>query len=316
MAMQRFNVREESMIPALVPGDEFVTSSTRMVERGNIVALPHPRRPDFWLVKRLTALAGDTIVTDKGMYTLSGDEAWVLSENPGAGAVDSRSFGPVDRNTLLPMVTVLDEETFSQGVDLLTREDNALAEIVATHGIPEFWQRAPGFETLVLLILEQQVSLESGAAVYKRLRHMVTDVTPENVLGYDEEALNRIGITRQKAGYVVGLALAIRNGDLDLENLRTLDFDEASAVLQEIRGIGRWTAEAYLLAAEGRLDVFPATDRALQVGTGEALTMKTTPTPDELEILSRPWHPLRSVAARLIWHSYLSKRGRVEPTSR
>lgn len=311
--MQRFNVREESMIPTLVPGDEFVAISTRIAERGNIVALPHPRRPDFWLVKRLAALAGDTIVTDKGMYTLAEDEAWVLSDNPAAGAVDSRAFGPVDRNTLLPMVMFLDEETFSQGVDLLTREDNALAEIVARHGIPEFWQRTPGFETLVLLILEQQVSLESGAAVHERLRDMVTDVTPENILAYNEENLKGIGFTRQKAGYVVGLAQAVHDGDLDLESLRAMGFDEASAVLQRIKGIGRWTAEAYLLAAEGRPDVFPVTDRALQVGTGEALTMKTTPTADELEILSRPWHPVRSVAARLIWHGYLSKRGRIEP---
>lgn len=313
MAMQRFNVREESMIPTLVPGDEFVTTSTRIAERGNIVALPHPRRPDFWLVKRLTAIAGDTIVTDIGLYTLSDDEAWVLSDNPAAGAVDSKAFGPVDRNTLLPMVMDLDEETFAQGVELLTREDKALADIVSSHGSPGFWHRDPGFETLVLLILEQQVSLESGAAVHKRLRELAGPVTPDNIAVFDESDLRAIGFTRQKAGYVIGLARALVGGDMDLDKLQALDFAEASSMLQEIRGIGRWTAEAYLLSAERLPDVFPVTDRALQVGTGEVLSLKTVPTPDELEILSRPWRPIRSVAARLIWHAYLSQRGRVEP---
>lgn len=313
MAMQRFNVREESMIPTLVPGDEFVTTSTRIAERGNIVALPHPRRPDFWLVKRLTAISGDTIVTDIGLYTLSDDEAWVLSDNPAAGAVDSRAFGPVDRTTLLPMVMDLDEDTFAQGIELLTREDKALADIVSNHGIPEFWRRDPGFETLVLLILEQQVSLESGAAVHRRLRELAGEVTPDNIAGFEESDLRTIGLTRQKAGYVIGLARALVGGDLDLGKLPELDFASASSTLQGIRGIGRWTAEAYLLSAQGLTDVFPVTDRALQVGTREVLSMKTVPTPDELEILSRPWRPIRSVAARLIWHAYLSERGRVEP---
>lgn len=301
------------MIPTLVPGDEFVTTSTRIAERGNIVALPHPRRPDFWLVKRLTAVSGDTIVTDIGLYTLSDDEAWVLSDNLAAGAVDSRAFGPVDRNTLLPMITDLDEDTFAQGVELLIREDKALADIVDRHGFPDFWQRDPGFETLVLLILEQQVSLESGAAVHKRLRELAGPIIPDNVAAFAESDLRTIGLTRQKAGYVIGLARALVGGDIDLDKLEATDFAEASSMLQEIRGIGRWTAEAYLLSAERLPDVFPVTDRALQVGTGEVLSMKTVPTPDELEILSRPWRPIRSVAARLIWHAYLSQRNRVEP---
>lgn len=301
------------MIPTLVPGDEFVTTSTRIAERGNIVALPHPRRPDFWLVKRLTAVTGDTIVSDIGLYTLSDNEAWVLSDNSAGGAIDSRTFGPVERNSLLPMVMDLDEDTFAQGVELLTREDKALADIVSKHGFPEFWQREPGFETLVLLILEQQVSLESGAAVHKRLRELAGRVTPDRIAGFDEGDLRDIGFTRQKAGYVIGLARALVGGDLDLDKLKALDFSDASSMLQEIRGIGRWTAEAYLLSAERLTDVFPVTDRALQVGTGEVLAMKTVPTPDELEILSLPWRPIRSVAARLIWHAYLSERGRVEP---
>jgi DNA-3-methyladenine glycosylase II len=313
MAMQRFNVREESMTPTLVPGDEFVAISTRVAEPGNIVALQHPRRENFWLVKRLAGVAGDTVITDKGLYTLVDDEAWVLSDNLAAGAVDSRTFGLVGRSTLLPMITTLDEETFALGVQLLTREDRALAEIVERYGQPQFWRRQPVFETLVLLILEQQVSLESGASVYKRLGELVGAVTPANISRFDTSDLNGIGFTRQKAGYVIGLARSVSEGDLDLEQLASLESSEASARLQEIKGIGRWTAEAYLLSAEGRPDIFPLTDRALQVGTAEVLSMKSAPDPDELEILSRPWRPIRAVAARLIWHAYLTSRGRVEP---
>jgi DNA-3-methyladenine glycosylase II len=313
MAMQRFNVREESMTPTLVPGDEFVATSSRIAERGDVVALPHPRRENFWLVKRLAAVAGDTVITDKGLYTLVDGEAWVLSDNLASGAVDSRTFGLVNRSSLLPMITTLDEETFALGVELLTREDRALAEIVERYGQPEFWRRKPVFETLVLLILEQQVSLESGASVYKRLGELVGPVTPENIVRFNASDLNGIGFTRQKAGYVIGLARSVSEGSLDLGELPSLDYSDASARLQEIKGIGRWTAEAYLLSAEGRPDIFPLTDRALQVGTGEVLSMKRAPDPDELDILSRPWRPVRAVAARLIWHAYLSKRGRVEP---
>ena len=313
MAMQRFNVREESMTPTLVPGDEFVATPSRIAERGDVVALPHPRRENFWLVKRLAAVAGDTVITDKGLYTLVDGEAWVLSDNLASGAVDSRTFGLVNRSSLLPMITTLDEESFALGVELLPREDRALAEIVERYGQPEFWRRQPVFETLVLLILEQQVSLESGASVYKRLGELVGPVTPENIVRFNAADLNGIGFTRQKAGYVIGLARLVSEGSLDLGDLPSLDSSDASARLQEIKGIGRWTAEAYLLSAEGRPDIFPLTDRALQVGTGEVLSMKSAPDPDQLDILSRPWRPIRAVAARLIWHAYLSKRGRVEP---
>lgn len=302
------------MTPTLVPGDEFVGSDTRVAVPGNVVAFPHPRRPNFWMVKRLKAIEGDTVVTDKGLITLQAGEAWVLSDNEDAtGAQDSRTFGVVDRSSLMPMVKELDEEAFAEGIELLAGEDELLEKIVSDHGVPTFWKRARGFETLVLLILEQQVSLESGAAVFQRLRqHVGGDVTPERVALCDPSELNGIGVTRQKAGYVTGLARAIEAGDVELDLIAEMGVAEASETLRRIKGIGHWTADAYLLSAEGRPDVFPAGDRALQVGTGEVLGMTRPPDPAELEILSQPWKPIRAVAARLIWHAYLSRRGRVE----
>lgn len=301
------------MVPTFLPGTELVVTSRRSAVVGEVVTLPHPTRDDFWLVKRVSGLPGDVVETSKGWVELGPSEAWVSSDNQSDGAVDSRTFGPVPVTSLMPMVIEFDEESFGDAVDLLVTEDEALCRVVETHGKPGFWRRPPGFATLVLLILEQQVSLESGAAVFRRLRDLVGRVTPANLLSVTPDEIGAIGATRQKAGYIVDMAAAIAEGELDLTALRDLPDEDASRRLQQIRGIGPWTAEAYLLSAEGRLDFFPVGDRALQVGTGEALAMGATPSPDELKMLSEPWRPVRSAAARILWHGYLSSRGRSEP---
>jgi DNA-3-methyladenine glycosylase II len=308
--MQRFRASEDSMRPTLIPGDEFVVTSSRPAMVGEVVALPHPERDDFWLVKRLAGVPGDTV---EGRGPLGPREAWVLSDNPGAGIVDSRSFGPVPTSSLRPVVTHLDETTFAEAVDLLCAEEEALAEVTRVHGAPPFWHRPEGFTTLVWLILEQQVSLESGAEMYRRLHGLVGQITPEAVTSAGDAGLRGIGITRQKAGYLLDLAAAVRDGGLDLAALGQSTPGEARATLLAIRGIGPWTADVYLLSAVRFPDVFPVGDRALQVGTGEVLGMSAMPDPDELGLLSTPWRPVRAVAARIIWHAYLAKRGRVEP---
>jgi DNA-3-methyladenine glycosylase II len=308
--MQRFRVSEDSMRPTLTPGDEFVTTNSRRAKVGEIVALPHPGRDDFWLVKRLVAGPGETV---DGEGVMGPGEAWVLSDNPADGVADSRRFGPVPVDTLHPAVTRLDETTFAEAVDLLGAEDEAFAAVLAAHGPPPFWSRPAGFPTLVWLILEQQVSLESGAEMYRRLHGLVGRITPEAVAASGEEGLRAIGITRQKAGYLLDLAAMLTGGELDLEDLGRAPPDEARAQLLGLRGIGPWTADVYLLSALRFPDVFPLGDRALQVGAGEVLGMAGVPDPAQLELLSTPWRPVRAVAARIIWHSYLANRGRIEP---
>ncbi len=310
--MQRFRVAEDSMRPTLVPGDEFIATGARAAVRGDVVALPHPQRNDFWLVKRMLAGPGDRV---EGHGALGPGLAWVASDNQEVDGQDSRAFGPVPLVTLRPRVSALDPATFVEAVDLLAAEEPALAGIVDEHGIPPFWSRPQGFPTLVWLILEQQVSLESGAAMYRRLHGLLGSVTPEAVLESGPDALRTIGVTRQKVGYLIGLASNIVSGDFDLDNLTELAPTEARARLLEIKGVGTWTADAYLLAALLLPDVFPVGDRALQVGTAEALGLRSVPTPDDLELLSLPWRPVRAAAARLIWHAYLERRGRSEPTS-
>jgi DNA-3-methyladenine glycosylase II len=302
MAMQRFRVVEDSMRPALAPGDEFVVTDSRAPALGEVVVLTHPRRPDFWLVKRKVdppSPLGDGL-------------AWVLSDNSMATTTDSRSLGPVESTRLRPMVDRLDPITFAEGVDLLCAEDTALAGLVAEHGVPAFWRRAPEFATLLLFILEQQVSLESGAAVYRRVAESAGTVDPGSVLTVGPQGLAAAGVTRQKTGYILALAEKLVSGALDLEAIGRAPVEEARSALLEVTGVGPWTADVYLLSALGHIDVFPVGDRALQVGAGEALGM-STPDPGQLEMLAEPWRPLRAIAARLIWHGYLSRRGRAEP---
>ena len=131
--MQRFQVSEDSMRPTLAPGDEFVATASRKAEVGEVVALPHPDREDFWLVKRLGAGPGERV---DGHGPLAPDRAWVISDNPAVAAADSSSFGPVPISSLRPMVTRLDGTTFHEAVALLASEDPALAAVIEMHGVP------------------------------------------------------------------------------------------------------------------------------------------------------------------------------------
>lgn len=300
--MRRFRVAEQSMLPSLAPGDEFVASRSLRPSTGDIVAIPKPGQPDFWLVKRVAARDG-----------LDPGQLWLESDNDSPGTVDSRTFGPVATDEAHTLVARLDQARFEEAIDLLTREDDALADAVSRHGRPAFWTRPEGFETLALLILEQQVSLESGAAVYRRLAVACGAVTPEAVLDAGEAKLRSIGVTRQKAAYLLGLAGRLGDGELVLESLADEGADRARGVLTAVRGIGPWTADAYLLSALRLPDTFPVGDRALQVGAAEVLGLSQPPDEIELEVLAAPWRPLRAVAARLIWHAYLDARGRAEP---
>jgi DNA-3-methyladenine glycosylase II len=139
-------------------------------------------------------------------------------------------------------------------------------------------------------------------------------VSAERLLDVGPEGVRDAGITRQKTGYIMSLAEQVATGRLDLVALEKASSSEARQTLLALKGVGPWTADVYLLSALGHIDVFPVGDRALQVGTAEVLGMAAPPDPVALEILSAPWRPLRAVAARMIWHGYLARRGRVEPT--
>lgn len=196
----------------------------------------------------------------------------------------------------------------------LGRRDPRLAMIVDTYGAPEFWHRPPGFTTLVLFILEQQVSLASGAAAFRKLQARVGEVVPETVLLPSDEELRADGFSRQKTRYVRELARSVIEGRIDLPALTQEDDDEVRNRLTGLVGIGPWTADVYLLSCLRRPDTWPVLDRALQVATAEVLDLDNVPDPSTLVEIGEQWRPHRSTAARLLWHSYLARRGRAEIT--
>lgn len=176
-------------------------------------------------------------------------------------------------------------------------------------GLPiEIW--GPGFGPLVHLILGQQVSIEAADAMYRNLETALGTVTPEGLLSLDEKSLRRCGFTRMKAEYGRGLATACLDG-LDLDALSRSPDGELIEVLTALRGIGRWTAECYLLFCLGRRDVFPAGDMALRVGYQELAGLATEPNERATRDTAEAWAPRRTAAAYLVWHSYLERRGRV-----
>jgi DNA-3-methyladenine glycosylase II len=195
-------------------------------------------------------------------------------------------------------------------VDSLTARDADLAAIVTRFGYPPLWAREASFATLVHIILEQQVSLASAKAAFDRLRAALGHVEPQRLLTLDDEALKAIGFSRQKTLYARLLAQAILDGQLDLARLARLPDDEVRVALKQLKGIGDWTVDIYLLMALRRPDAWPKGDLGLAVAAQEIKGLAARPAPSQLETLGEAWRPWRAVAARLLWHHYLSVRAR------
>jgi DNA-3-methyladenine glycosylase II len=208
---------------------------------------------------------------------------------------------------------VLTPLAYRRAVALLVERDTDLGRAVSEAPDPPFWQRDPGFPTLILLILEQQVSIASALAAYQRLVAMVGDLTPGSLLDLDDQEMRSIGFSRQKTRYARSLASAIVEEQLDLTALTRLSDADARTVLIASPGIGPWTADTYLLSALRRPDVWPAGDRALQVAAAEVKRLSDIPGPVELSAIAEPWRPYRAVAARILWHHYLTIRRKMGP---
>ena len=194
----------------------------------------------------------------------------------------------------------------------LARRDPDLARVVRAHGPPPLWQRRPGFGTLVHIILEQQVSLASARAAYDRVRVLARPFTPEDFLALDDRELRVAGFSRQKTEYCRNLARAILDKELQLGRLSGLDDDEVRRHLTAIKGIGNWTADIYLLMVLGRPDVWPLGDIALAQAAREIKRLEVRPSGNELHAIGESWRPWRAVAARVLWHHYLSTPRRVK----
>lgn len=206
------------------------------------------------------------------------------------------------------MIKRLDETTLREGVKWLSGADPHLAKVVEEYGPPPLWDREPGFRSLLKIILEQQVSLASAQSTYDKLVAKLGTLTPESFLTLDDTELKEAGFSRQKTRYGRILAYSILDGSLDIDGLNDVSDGEVEERLTSFTGIGKWTAGIYLLMVLCRPDVWPRGDLALNKAMMEIKGLEKVPDNDSAEKIAMKWSPWRSVAARILWHHYLSKR--------
>jgi DNA-3-methyladenine glycosylase II len=202
----------------------------------------------------------------------------------------------------------IDEDNISEISEQLAKQDSNLNQIFEKHGTPPLWKRNEGFETLVHIILEQQVSLASAKACLDKLAISIDKITPQNFIKLTDEELKSIGFSRQKTSYCRGLSEAILTKTIDLHSMQMLPNAEVKIELKSLKGIGDWTADIYLLMAMSRADVMPKGDLALHIAWRKLTDLEQNPTSDEFLEIAEKWTPYRSVAARMLWHFYLSER--------
>lgn len=208
----------------------------------------------------------------------------------------------------MPPAKPLTQKSLALAARELAARDKTLAGILATYGDPPLWRRATGFQTLVHIILEQQVSLKSAKAMLVRLEGAIQPFAPLRFIELGDGYLRSLGVTRQKSAYLLHLAGSIVNGELSFTRLARMNDDEARLVLTRVKGIGSWSADVYLLMAMRRADIWPAGDLALAVAMQDLKGLARRPAPDELERLAEQWRPHRAVAARMLWQYYLGKK--------
>lgn len=198
----------------------------------------------------------------------------------------------------------LSEAQLRAGLDALAGVEPAFAAGLARVGYPAPRIRARGYDTLLRTIIGQQVSVQSANAVYRKLAALVGNPSdPHTILAASDETLRAAGLSRQKASYARSLAEEVTSGQLDLDNLPA-DDEEAIAQLVRVKGIGRWSAEIYLLFAEGRPDIWPAGDLAVQIEVGRLLGHDARPSEKRVRELAEAWRPHRGALAIFTWHHY------------
>jgi len=202
----------------------------------------------------------------------------------------------------------LTETSLALAARFLATRNKHLASIFGKHGTPPMWDRPHGFPTLVQIILEQQVSLASAASMFDRLKKNIVPFRPARFTELGETHLRDLGVTRQKSAYCLHLADSIASGRTDLTQLISMTDANAKFALMQVKGIGSWSADIYLLMALRRPDIWPASDLALAVAIMRLKRLRRRPGPGELAEMAEAWRPFRSVAARMLWQYYLAQR--------
>jgi len=203
---------------------------------------------------------------------------------------------------------VFTQSTYQAICDQLALRDADLAAIIKTYGYPPFWSRPNTFETLVHIILEQQVSLASALSALNKLKERVQLLTPARVILLTDEEMRACYVSRQKSGYIKYLAEALISGQLNLEALEDMPDDEVRTKLVALKGIGNWTADVYLMFVLQHPDVFPIGDLAAVSALKRVKNLPADTTREQLLEIASQWQPYRTLATMLLWHFYLSKR--------
>ena len=202
----------------------------------------------------------------------------------------------------MSVINTLDD--LKSAITQLQEIDPRLVKVVDAVGIPPLRRRPDGFDSLVDIIVGQQVSRASADAIMARMRKGLGSFTPEAFQAFSDETFAAQGLSKPKIRTFRALSETLCNGDLELPRLRDLTDEDVAAELTKVKGIGPWTAEVYLLACLGRADIWPAGDIALQAGVQMICDLEARPTADESREIAKLWHPWRSVAARLAWAYY------------
>ncbi len=203
-----------------------------------------------------------------------------------------------------------DESSFTAICDHLAKMDSDLGAILENHGYPPFWKRSPSFETLVHIILEQQVSLASALSAMNKLKEKTGEVTPRNLQAMTDAGLRSCFFSRQKIDYTRQLTSAVISGKLDIGELENMDNDAVRARLTAIKGIGNWSADVFLMMALHRSDIFPSGDLALLTSIRETRRLPPNTPASAMAQLADEWKPFRTIAAFILWNAYLCRRNR------
>lgn len=206
---------------------------------------------------------------------------------------------------------ILTKARLAEAAAYLAQKDPDLASILEQFGPPPMWQRRPGFATLIHIILEQQVSLAAAASMFARLQQHTDPLEPGRLLELGEGHLRTLGLTRQKTAYCLHLSEILATRKLKLESLSGMDDESVKTALMQVKGIGLWSAEVYLLMVLRRPDIWPASDLALAAAAFKVKRLRQRPTAERLTRLAEHWRPFRSVAARMLWQFYLAERGKL-----
>ena len=207
------------------------------------------------------------------------------------------------------MHQVFDSNNFHLYCDKLSRKDKELRAIIKKHGYPPMWTRPATFQTLILIILEQQVSLASAYAAFKKLKSKIGYITPSKILAMTDAELRACYFSRQKTVYARELAKAVQGKQLILKKFSLAADDEIRIELKKIKGIGDWSVDVYLMHALQRTDLFPLGDIALVNSLKENKQLHKHISKEEMLAIAESWRPYRTIASMILWHAYIQKRG-------